>query len=114
MISIAPKYAVSLVVGFIKGAAPVLTHSDQLDDEALVENARTKSQGHLLAISGRITLVAAVTDVLVDRGNQFVLTGTARNLGAAFSDFFRGSGRDGRRRCPTPARTHLAQRRIWL
>jgi hypothetical protein len=26
----------------------------------------------------------------------------------------RGLGGDGRRRCPTPARTHLAQRRIWL
>ena len=71
----------------VEVAAPVLAHSDQLDDEALVENARTKSQGHLLAISGRQTLVAAVTDVLVDRGNQLVLTGTAKNAGAAFSDF---------------------------
>jgi hypothetical protein len=44
--------------------------------------------------------------------------------GITFSSFFhaatsgpgalRGPGGDGRRRCPTPARTHLAQRRIWL
>ena len=71
----------------IEVAAPILSHSDQLDDAALVENARTKSQGHLLAISGRKALAEAITDVLVDRGNRLVLTGTAKNPGAAFSDF---------------------------
>jgi uncharacterized protein (DUF2336 family) len=71
----------------VEVATPVLMHSDQLDDETLVENARTKSQGHLLAISGRKTLTAAVTDVLVDRGNPLVVTGAAKNPGAAFSDF---------------------------
>jgi uncharacterized protein (DUF2336 family) len=69
----------------IEVAAPVLTHSARLDDAALVENARTKSQGHLLAISGRSVLTEAVTDILVDRGNHQVVSSTAGNRGAKFS-----------------------------
>ena len=66
-------------------AAPVLAHSPRLEDAALMENARTKSQGHLLAISGRSVLAEAVTDVLVERGNHRVVTGAAANRGARFS-----------------------------
>jgi uncharacterized protein (DUF2336 family) len=69
----------------IEVAAPVLTHSARLDDAALVENARTKSQAHLLAISGRSVLTEAVTDILVDRGNHQVVASTAGNRGARFS-----------------------------
>jgi uncharacterized protein (DUF2336 family) len=69
----------------IEVAAPVLAHSVRLDDDALVENARTKSQGHLLAISGRSVLAEAVTDILVDRGDHLVVTNTADNRGAKFS-----------------------------
>jgi uncharacterized protein (DUF2336 family) len=69
----------------IEVAAPVLVHSARLDDAALVENARTKSQGHLLAISGRRVLPEAVTDVLVDRGDRRVVVSTAGNRGARFS-----------------------------
>ena len=71
----------------IEVAGPVLSHCARLDEYALVENARTKSQEHLLAISGRKTLVEAVTDILVERGNQTVVSCTARNSGARFSDF---------------------------
>src|SRR6201995_268708 len=35
----------------VEVAGPVLSRSSQLDDDALIENARTKSQAHLLAIS---------------------------------------------------------------
>jgi uncharacterized protein (DUF2336 family) len=66
-------------------AAPVLAHSVRLEDAVLVENARTKSQGHLLAISGRSILAEAVTDILVKRGNHLVVTGAAANRGARFS-----------------------------
>ncbi len=69
----------------IEVAAPVLAHSVRLDDAALVENARTKSQGHLLAISGRSVLAEAVTDILVERGNDQVVAGAAGNRGARFS-----------------------------
>lgn len=68
-------------------AGPVLTHSERLDDETLLDTARTKSQDHLLAISGRKALVEAVTDVLVERGNRAVVSATAHNAGARFSDF---------------------------
>ena len=66
-------------------AAPVLANSMQLSDEDLVENARTKSQKHLLAISQRLKLSEAVTDVLVERGDREVVHKVARNRGARFS-----------------------------
>ncbi len=67
-------------------AAPVLSQSSQLDETALIENARTKSQGHLLAISTRKTLSGAVTDILVERGNDDVVISTVSNQGASFSE----------------------------
>jgi uncharacterized protein (DUF2336 family) len=70
----------------IEVAAPVLAYSTRLDDAALAENARTKSQSHLLAISGRSVLAEPVTDVLVERGNQQVVVSTAGNRGARFSE----------------------------
>jgi uncharacterized protein (DUF2336 family) len=71
----------------VEVAGPVLQHCERLDQDTLVKNARTQSQEHLLAISGRKILVEAVTDVLVERGNQSVVSSTARNGGARFSDF---------------------------
>lgn len=68
-------------------AGPVLRQSEQLDARALVANARSKSQLHLLAISERKSIIEDVTDVLVTRGNQEVVNSVARNGGARFSDF---------------------------
>jgi uncharacterized protein (DUF2336 family) len=67
-------------------AGPVLSQSDKLDDPALVENARSKSQEHLLAITRRRTLSPSVTDVLVERGNEEVLLSAVQNGGATFSE----------------------------
>jgi uncharacterized protein (DUF2336 family) len=67
-------------------AGPVLTRSPRLDDATLIENARTKSQDHLLAISKREHMSEAVTDVLVERGNMEVVSSTASNPGASFSE----------------------------
>lgn len=69
----------------IEVAGPVLTHFSRLDDETLSENARTKSQEHLLAISLRSSLSECVTDVLVRRGNDIVVISTAKNPRAKFS-----------------------------
>lgn len=66
-------------------AAAVLEHSPRLDEATLVENARTKSQDHLLAIAGRQVLTEPVTDVLIERGNEQVAVKTAKNAGARFS-----------------------------
>jgi uncharacterized protein (DUF2336 family) len=68
-------------------AGPVLTHSERLDDDTLVDAAKTKSQDHLLAISGRRILGEVLTDVLVERGNRAVVSATAHNSGARFSEF---------------------------
>ncbi len=70
----------------IEVAAPVLSRSERLDDEALIETARNKSQAHLMAISTRRVLSDAVTDVLVLRGNDEVIQSTVNNPGAEFSE----------------------------
>jgi uncharacterized protein (DUF2336 family) len=68
-------------------AGPVLAQSQRLDEQTLIEGARTKSQNHLLAISRRRLLSEGVTDILVERGNQDVVVSTAANAGANFSEF---------------------------
>jgi uncharacterized protein (DUF2336 family) len=70
----------------IEVAGPVLRESELLDGAALVANAMTKSQAHLLAISQRKSINEAVTDVLVRRGNQEVVNAVATNQGARFSN----------------------------
>jgi uncharacterized protein (DUF2336 family) len=67
-------------------ASPVLIHSEQLAEGALVENARTKSQKHLFAISRRSALAEPITDVLVERGDRTVAISVAGNAGARFSE----------------------------
>jgi len=69
----------------IEVASPVLTQAARLDTDTLIECARTKNQEHLLAISRRKTLPEALTDVLVERGDQQVVLSTAKNAGARFS-----------------------------
>ena len=66
-------------------AGPVLTHSGQLSDADLVENANTKSQEHLLAIAQRLRLSEIVTDALIERGNERVVRKVADNRGARIS-----------------------------
>jgi uncharacterized protein (DUF2336 family) len=70
----------------IEVAAPVLSRSERLDDDALIETARNRSQAHLMAISTRRVLSGAVTDVLVLRGNDEVIQSTVNNPGAEFSE----------------------------
>jgi uncharacterized protein (DUF2336 family) len=70
----------------IEVAGPVLSQSARLDDKTLIENARSKSQAHLMAISTRRTLSGAVTDVLVQRGNDEVVQSTVNNPGAEFTE----------------------------
>src|ERR1700716_2349318 len=67
-------------------AGPVLTKSARLTTGDLVEIAGTKSQQHLLAISGRSQLEEALTDVLLDRGDREIAHRLAKNAGARFSE----------------------------
>lgn len=70
----------------IEVAGPVIEKSNRLSTSDLVNIATTKSQDHLLAICGRKEIDAAVTDVLVERGNADVARKVAVNEGAHFSD----------------------------
>jgi uncharacterized protein (DUF2336 family) len=71
----------------IQVAEPMLSQSERLDNGILVDIAKTKSQAHLLAISKRKSLDTVVTDVLVTRGDQSVISSVASNAGARLSDF---------------------------
>jgi uncharacterized protein (DUF2336 family) len=66
-------------------AAPVLTHSPRLSEEDLLAIAKGEGQDRLLAISKRVTVSEAVSDVLVTRGNRDVLRSVVSNEGARFS-----------------------------
>jgi uncharacterized protein (DUF2336 family) len=69
----------------IEVAGPLLEHS-QLDNETLLQAARTKGQQHLLAISRRRSLDESITDVLLERGDKPVVLSTAANPTARFSE----------------------------
>jgi uncharacterized protein (DUF2336 family) len=87
-IDIAPPLTIRALAfdDVIEVAGPVLSQSMRLDDKTLIENARSKSQAHLMAISTRKTLSGAVTDVLVQRGNDEVIQSTVNNPGAEFTE----------------------------
>src|SRR6267142_1416303 len=67
-------------------AGPLLRRSPMIDERALIEIARTKGQGHLLAMSERPRLSSDLTDVLVHRGDRQVVRRAAANAGALFSE----------------------------
>jgi uncharacterized protein (DUF2336 family) len=71
----------------ISVSRPLLVSSPRLTTDRLLGIASaTTEQGHLLALSERRQLDTAVTDVLVDRGNTYVLRSVAGNSGARFSE----------------------------
>ena len=67
-------------------AGPILRRSTVLDEEVLLEIARMKGQGHLLAMSERATLSPDLTDIIVERGDREVVRRAAGNAGAEFSE----------------------------
>src|SRR5262245_34885416 len=54
-------------------AAPVLTSATGLTERDLLAVARTKSQDHMFAISGRDCVSQPVTNLLIDRGDDHVV-----------------------------------------
>jgi uncharacterized protein (DUF2336 family) len=66
-------------------AGPLLRRSPVIDEAALIEIARYKGQGHLLAMSERSALSPGLTDVIVRRGDRDVVRRAAGNAGALFS-----------------------------
>jgi uncharacterized protein (DUF2336 family) len=82
-----PRVLRNLANDEITVARPILARSPLLSDDDLIDVAVARGQGHMLAISARRNLSAAVTDVLVARGERPVLLGVTANRTAAFSDF---------------------------
>ena len=81
-------------------AGPLLRRSPVIDEQALIEIARIKGQGHLLAMSERPVLSAGLTDVIVQRGDREVVRRAAGNAGALFSQagysvLIKRAGQDG-------------------
>ena len=70
----------------IEVSGPVLSKSERLDEEILIEIARTRGQAHLKAISLRRVLSEALTNVLVTRGDEDVVQSTVSNPGAQLSE----------------------------
>jgi uncharacterized protein (DUF2336 family) len=66
-------------------SGPLIEKSRILSDDFLVDLAKTKSQAHLSAIAGRVTIAEKVTDVLVERGDAAVTLKVTGNHGARFS-----------------------------
>jgi len=66
-------------------AGPLLRRSPLIDEAALIEIARVKGQGHLLAMSERATLSSDLTEIIVRRGDRDVVRSAAGNAGALFS-----------------------------
>jgi uncharacterized protein (DUF2336 family) len=67
-------------------AGPVLTQSVRLQENDLVDIAKTMGQAHLNAIAGREGIGEAVTDVLVRRGDDEVVRNVADNPSAKLSE----------------------------
>src|SRR5882757_9204347 len=65
-------------------AGPLLRRSPVIDEQALIEIAGEKGQGHLLAMSERSTLSCDLTDVIIRRGDRAAVRRAAGNAGALF------------------------------
>ena len=98
-------------------AAPLLRRSPILDEETLIEIARVKGQGHLLAMAERKTLSSDITDIMVERGDREVVRRAAGNPGALFSEsgyseLIRRAGHDGVLTLTVGQRTDLTDERL--
>jgi uncharacterized protein (DUF2336 family) len=81
-------------------AGPLLRRSPVIDEHVLVEIARMRGQGHLLAMSERPSLSPDLTDVIVRRGDRDTVRRAAGNAGALFSQsgysaLIKRAGQDG-------------------
>lgn len=82
----APRNLVTMLANDqIEVARPLLEKSGVLEDADLLDIVRRHGQAHMLAISMRPQVSAAVADALVERGDGAVLEALARNAGAELS-----------------------------
>lgn len=67
-------------------AEPVLRHSRALSEDALMRVVAQKSQQHMLAVTKRSEVSAAVSHALVERGDDHVVTSLLANARADIAD----------------------------
>ncbi len=77
--------AAKLARDCIEVAMPILSNPNLLDEADLLEVARTRGQAHLRVVSARPGLTEAVSDVIVERGDDETLGVLVRNELAALS-----------------------------
>lgn len=70
----------------IEVAAPVLRHSQALTEDALLRVVREKSQAHMLAITKRPSVSEGISQALVERGSDEVVTSLLSNTCAQIAD----------------------------
>jgi uncharacterized protein (DUF2336 family) len=75
----------SLANDEIEVATPVLTRSGVLDDADLIEIVRHRSQEHMMAVARREAVSEAVSDALVDHGEEDVIETLLHNHNALIS-----------------------------
>jgi uncharacterized protein (DUF2336 family) len=98
-------------------AAPILRRSPVIGEQALLEIASSKGQGHLLAMAERRVLSPDLTDVILNRGDRDVVRRTAGNAGARFSEngyseLIKRSGQDGVLTLAVGQRSDLSDARL--
>ncbi len=79
------RLALSLAKDQIKVAAPLLTRCHAFTQDDLLDVVRTQGQEHLRLVSGRDDLTEAVSDVIVDRGDDATLNVLLQNAEAPIS-----------------------------
>ncbi len=80
-----PDIASRLARDDIEVARPVLERSPVLSDEELIDIVRTNSIQYALAVAGRERISEAVSEALVDSGDEQVVVRLTGNMGAELS-----------------------------
>jgi uncharacterized protein (DUF2336 family) len=75
----------------IEVAHSILTRSNQVSDETLLQIAKTKGQDHLEALAGRAQVNEAISDLLIERGDDRVIQTVTANVNAKISESGFGS-----------------------
>lgn len=69
----------------VRVAGPVLEKSSVLTDDDLLSVVQTRGQGHLRAVSARAVVSEALSDIIVERGDDETLGALLKNEGATLS-----------------------------
>src|SRR5690606_16630327 len=86
-------------------AGPVLEQSPVLTDDDLLAVVQTLDQGHLRAVPARSVVSEAISDVIVERGDDETLGALLKNEGATLS---RGASETAVSRAKANPRLHAA------